>query len=1361
VVPVPGTVPAGFADVVVTANGVSSNAQSFLVIPTIEQASSQEEIVGTPITLTGTSFGGQQGSSTVAFGSVPATPTSWSNSSITAPVPLGAGNGFIVVTVNGFATNGVPFDVLPNITNLSPGTGAVASPVTISGSGFGAAPGFGGVTFNGVSATVTAQGWSDTSISTTVPPGATTGNVVVTASSLFSSSGVNFTVGASLVSLSATPSGPTLYPDTSQQFRATGTLSDGTTSDYTTKATWNSSNDSVVSVSNATGGQGLALVRSAGTANITATVGSVSGTTTVTVQTPATPAITGISPSSGGAGTQVTITGSGFGAAQGNGRVLLGSILGTVVSWSDGQVVAAVAPGSTSGSVEVLQAGLVSNSVTFTVVTPAITSITPTSGVAGTQVSISGSGFGSAQGSGKVWLGSTYGTVVSWSDAQIAATVAPNAASGTAQVQQGGTWSNSVSFSVNGATITNVTPTSGLPGTQVTITGSGFGTAQGSGNVWLGTAYGTVVGWSDNQVVANVATGSTSGVAQILQNGVLSNAVSFTVNVPQITGVSPTSGAAGTTVTMTGSGFGASQGSSGIVWVGSTNGIVVTWSDSQVQASVAPNAVGGIVRIQQNGIWSNAVRFTVPPTFSGGPSIVINPNLLSMVVGDTLSLQALNTSGQPATGLSWASSDTTIATLSTDDPPIVTAVAPGHVTITAGNASADLTVYPGPTLPPGTVHWSVPDDGSGVSKILPAVPSNTGIDVFAVQGDNNVQAVTTDGRVAWTTNVVSQNSFLRFLPDFLGGLITVTVNPSLGTGSITRLDGVTGQLTLIYTFKNPDVSPINLDEEERPVRLFTDGTILTIDGDAVIGIDPQTGTLKFSIQLDHSTASAYQFCDGGSSGFDLPPNIGTFIIAGDSYAYLVYRHTSDNVALFDGDCHLIIHDEEHTKVLRVGSSGDWSKIAVADWTMDADNFIGQGTDNQTQSGVKAVPGNLITNADQGVLLPVDANSGGYCAEINSFGETGCIPASTTHNLVSISPNGVSSVSMNLPGQTGPVTPILQGEDGTFFGTFPTQQASYMTAFDQSGTVKWSVPNYTPLMATADGGVIAQSPAGTSVSFDDSGNISGQQANSGAAFSWTGQWYEGGAGTSAVRSPLIYLDGASFWPQAGGNPSGNGVGIVLCPCLLQTAAGPTSSPSSIVAGNQTTSLVLVGDPGLNTVDDQGHVHSHNVGSLFVLSGETLENSLGASGINVVNQRVSSASDFSNALATNGLINGTITFFGHAGVDRHGNSALFPGEQAGDANNISILNVGQLSNAHLGPNVTITLNACHAGLGDKNSVAQQIAVQLKRKVFAYKVDLYFSSDPTPRRFKKGMVAPSGIPTYMVPNGDGLQPTQFPLP
>lgn len=54
------------------------------------------------------------------------------------------------------------------------------------------------------------------------------------------------------------------------------------------------------------------------------------------------PTITGFSPSSGPAGTDITFTGSGFGTTQGTGYFVMSVIAMPIVSWSDTSVVATV-----------------------------------------------------------------------------------------------------------------------------------------------------------------------------------------------------------------------------------------------------------------------------------------------------------------------------------------------------------------------------------------------------------------------------------------------------------------------------------------------------------------------------------------------------------------------------------------------------------------------------------------------------------------------------------------------------------------------------------------------------------------------------------------------------------------------------------------------------------------------------------------------------------------------------------------------------------------------------------------------------------------------------------------------------------
>jgi len=82
-------------------------------------------------------------------------------------------------------------DVTPNIVSLSPNAGAVGDAVTLAGKNFGDIEGVSTVTFHNTAATPTS--WSATTVEVTVPAGATTGNVVVTANGM-TSNGVSFSV---------------------------------------------------------------------------------------------------------------------------------------------------------------------------------------------------------------------------------------------------------------------------------------------------------------------------------------------------------------------------------------------------------------------------------------------------------------------------------------------------------------------------------------------------------------------------------------------------------------------------------------------------------------------------------------------------------------------------------------------------------------------------------------------------------------------------------------------------------------------------------------------------------------------------------------------------------------------------------------------------------------------------------------------------------------------------------------------------------------------------------------------------------------------------------------------------------------
>lgn len=155
-----------------------------------------------------------------------------------------------------------------------------------------------GIFADGTKQDITTQAsWSsgDTSLATVALDAATSkekvtgvkaGSVTVSAVLQGITGKATITVTAATVSrIDLTPAQPILQKGVSQAFQATATYSDGTTGDVTSQATWASDTTAVATVSTSTAG---VLVRAvgAGTTTITATIGSVVGSTSVTVTTP-------------------------------------------------------------------------------------------------------------------------------------------------------------------------------------------------------------------------------------------------------------------------------------------------------------------------------------------------------------------------------------------------------------------------------------------------------------------------------------------------------------------------------------------------------------------------------------------------------------------------------------------------------------------------------------------------------------------------------------------------------------------------------------------------------------------------------------------------------------------------------------------------------------------------------------------------------------------------------------------------------------------------------------------------------------------------------------------------------------------
>ena len=134
---------------------------------------------------------GLTGTSSVKFGTGPASFTVVSDTYLSAIVPATGTTGWVTVTTpSGTLTSSAQFKVIPKITSFSPTSGTVGTQVAITGTGLKQVS---KVSFGGVNApTFTVN--SATKVTATVPTGAKTGKIAVTTPGGGTSSAAIFTV---------------------------------------------------------------------------------------------------------------------------------------------------------------------------------------------------------------------------------------------------------------------------------------------------------------------------------------------------------------------------------------------------------------------------------------------------------------------------------------------------------------------------------------------------------------------------------------------------------------------------------------------------------------------------------------------------------------------------------------------------------------------------------------------------------------------------------------------------------------------------------------------------------------------------------------------------------------------------------------------------------------------------------------------------------------------------------------------------------------------------------------------------------------------------------------------------------------
>src|SRR6266481_4474821 len=635
----PNSVGTGSGSIQISNAAGASNAVSFAVVaaPAVTGVQPRTTVAGSQITVTGTNFGSQGivllyggSSGPVALGIV-----SWSGTQIVATVPSGLQPGTygLQVSADGTTNNfGSIVVVAPNaISSVQWDPIALGATQCAMGSGFG--PTQGTVTINGVAAAVAS--WADTQVCAYLPNSVGTGSGSIQISNAAgASNAVSFAVVAA-------PAVTGVQPRTTvagSQITVTGTNfgSQGIVLLY-----GGSSGPVALGIVSWSGTQIVATVPSGLQPGTYGLQVSADGTTnnfgSIVVVAPN--AISSVQWDPIALGATQCAMGSGFGPTQGT--VTINGVAAAVASWADTQVCAYLpnSVGTGSGSIQISNAAGASNAVSFAVVAaPAVTGVQPRTTVAGSQITVTGTNFGS-QGivllyggsSGPVALG-----IVSWSGTQIVATVPSGLQPGTygLQVSADGTTNNFGSIVVvapNAISSVQWDPIA-LGATQCAM-GSGFGPTQGT--VTINGVAAAVASWADTQVCAYLpnSVGTGSGSIQISNAAGASNAVSFAVvAAPAVTGVQPRTTVAGSQITVTGTNFGSQGivllygGSSGPVALG-----IVSWSGTQIVATVPSGLQPGTYGLQVSADGT---------TNNFGSIVVVAPNAISSVQWDPIALGA-------------------------------------------------------------------------------------------------------------------------------------------------------------------------------------------------------------------------------------------------------------------------------------------------------------------------------------------------------------------------------------------------------------------------------------------------------------------------------------------------------------------------------------------------------------------------------------------------------------------------------------------------------------------------------------------------------------------------------------------------
>jgi len=535
---------------------------------------------------------------------------------------------------------------------------------------------------------------------------------------------------------------------------------------------------------------------------------------------------------------------------------------------SDTQVKAVIPANAQSGKVTVVNAETNATSTEDLLITsPAITGVDPPSGVAGTQVTLSGS---ELDGLTSVQFNGVAGTVVSASaDGTSAVVTAPtNVTAGKITVTTAnGSTTSDITFQI-GPVITSFTPTSGTPGTTVTITGKNLtntSAIQFTGTFASGSNF-TVL--SDTQITTVVPPDADTGPITLTADGTTTSTQSFSLGA-YITNFWPESAPVGATVTVYGGGL----RKAGAVRVGTSAAVAATAVDDTKVTFVVPSgATTGTIRLY-NGL--NALATSDSMLNIAGSTPAVDPYDRAKPIPQPFTPP----SGLPVGGTDFAKAGTvTIAGIViTPTPPASTSTTTTTVKAVATTSTVKVTASPTTTSPTTTVASPSTTVGSGSSTSAPATttPPTTTVPQTPYSGTATVQI----GNSSTFTATVSYTSPSKWtITPAAGTTLTVpiatkTLTINTLTGNISALDdqifwGISGKtvssalVTNKFTFNTGATAAFSgVCPSFGPKLCESTGPFLEVDGladstgfSAAVGnLVPTKNNLAYQAGLDLAT----------------------------------------------------------------------------------------------------------------------------------------------------------------------------------------------------------------------------------------------------------------------------------------------------------------------------------------------------------------------------------------------------------------------------------------------------------------------------------------------------------------------------